>query len=306
MAKSKRKAWSQQEDQVIIDTVKAVQKEGGGLNDAMKRAKKQLGGHRTVAAVRTRWIAHLRPKLASAGEDVSLGVTYRSWSAAEDQAILEAVISTITCGGSIKKGLGVAKVRVGKDRTDSAIRTRWQTNVKPIFEKELGAPLSYVTNKRISGPHIQIALDKAKTAMRKRANQTVVENAVNETPSEQASQTIVEVTGSGAPNKQQPSELQPDKQSDVSLDDIVRLIERYAGQSEQKERDRTKRLEARIETLEQQLNEAYGMMRPALNAARELLKIDDVRDLIEYQEERETSVWRIDQNGIAERVEISK
>lgn len=48
------------------------------------------------------------------------------------------------------------------------------------------------------------------------------------------------------------------------------------------------------------------MMRPALNAARELLKIDDVRDLIEYQEERETSVWRIDQNGIAERVEISK
>jgi hypothetical protein len=162
---------------------------------------------------------------------------------------------------------------------------------------------------QISGyrdPHIQIALDKAKTAMRKRANQTVVENAVNETPSEQASQTIVEVTGSGAPNKQQPSELQPDKQSDVSLDDIVRLIERYAGQSEQKERDRTKRLEARIETLEQQLNEAYGMMRPALNAARELLKIDDVRDLIEYQEERETSVWRIDQNGIAERVEISK
>jgi len=302
MAKPKRKAWSQQEDQVIIDTVKAVQKEGGGLNDAMKRAKKQIGGHRTVAAVRTRWIAHLRPKLASAGEDVSLGVTYRSWTAAEDQAILEAVISTITCGGSIKKGLGVAKVRVGKDRTDSAIRARWQTDVKPIFEKELGAPLSYVTNKRVSGPHIQIALDKAKTAMRKQTNQTVVENDVIETPSEQTNQTVVENTVIEAPNKQQPSETD----QDISLDDIVRLIERYAGQNEQKEQDRVKHLEARIETLEQQLNEAYAMMKPALNAARELLKIDDVRDLIEYQEEREASVWRIDQNGIVERVEISK
>ena len=313
MAKSKRKAWSQKEDQIVIDSVKAVQKEGGGLNQAMKLAQKQIGSRRTVAAVRTRWLSHIKPKLASAGEDVSLGVTYRNWSASEDQAILEAVINTVACGGTITKGLEVAKLRVGKDRTDGAIRTRWDKEVKPLLEDELGVPISYIANGLVSESNIRFALDKTRIAIRERANQTVIENAVSETSSERANQTvvestvtIVESTVNETPNKQQPSEPQPDKQSDISLDDIVRLIERYAGQSEQKEQDRTKRLEARIETLERQLNEAYGMMRPALNAARELLKIDDVREVIEYQEEREASVWRIDQNGIAERVEVSK
>ena len=313
MAKSKRKAWSQKEDQIIIDSVKDVQKEGGGLNRAMKLAQKRLGSRRTIAAARTRWLSHIKPKLASAGEEVSLGATYRDWSATEDQAILEAVLNTISCGGSIAKGLEVAKVRLKDGRTEAAIRTRWQSEVKPLFEKELGAPVSHVTYGSVSKPNIQLALDKTKAVMRGKANQTSVESVATETPSEQVNQTVVEntvtiieSTGSGAPSKQQPSEPQPDKQSDISLDDIVRLIERYAGQNEQKEQDRTKHLEARIETLEQQLNEAYAMMKPALNAARELLKIDDVRDLIEYQEECEASIWRIDQNGIAERVEISK
>lgn len=84
--------------------------------------------------------------------------------------------------------------------------------------------------------------------------------------------------------------------SEITLDDITRMIERYKAQSHDEE---IAKLKQRIAELERELECAQDAMKPVFNAARELLKIEDIREIAKIN--TTPKKWRIDQNGVVDR-----